>query len=209
MPQTRKKKISGERRRGDALASAILDAAWNELKANGYSSVTMDAVALRAGTSKPVIYRRWRTRAELVHAAIRAHSPLLSTPIPDTGSLRGDVLFLLHRVAEGLNRIGTETLFGLLAELFLDESGFSRLQSDVLRVSADVMHHLVERAVARREIRSVQLSRRALTLPLDLTRHEVLIRRGPLPKEVLLEIVDDVFMPLIAAARRQPPKARL
>ena len=204
-PKRQNNRVSGERRRGEVLESAIVDATWNELKEKGYSNVTMDSVAERAGTSKPVIYRRWPTRAALVHAAIRAHNPLLSGPVPDTGSLRGDVLFLLHRVTEGLNKIGSDTIFGLLADLFLDEAGFSRLQVDVFRVSADVMRQLVDRAVARGELRSAELPQRILTLPVDLTRHEILLRRGPVPKDVILDIVDGIFMPLVAAAKMPRP----
>src|SRR5271154_4252734 len=83
------------RRRGGGLGHAPLDAGWAELQAAGYAGLTMEAVADRAGTSRAVLYRRWRNRAELVLAVIRRHRPLLSGEIPDTGTLRGDVLALL------------------------------------------------------------------------------------------------------------------
>ena len=59
------------RRRGEALESALLDAAWDELQAAGYAGLTFEAVADRAGTSRAVLYRRWRNRADLVVAAAR------------------------------------------------------------------------------------------------------------------------------------------
>ena len=49
-------------------------------------------VAARAGTSRPVLARRWPNQAELVIAAIRHHTALAAPDPPDTGSLRGDVL---------------------------------------------------------------------------------------------------------------------
>jgi AcrR family transcriptional regulator len=47
-----------ERRRGKALEDAVLDAAWSELLDAGYARFTMETVAARAHTSRPVLYRR-------------------------------------------------------------------------------------------------------------------------------------------------------
>jgi AcrR family transcriptional regulator len=197
----------GTRRRGEQLESAILEAAWDELGAMGYGNLTMDAVAERAGTSKPVLYRRWRTRAELVLAVLRAHSPMLSGPVPDTGSLRGDVLFLLRRMSQGLSRVGTSTLFGLLADLFADAQGFSRVRAHVLQISTEVMSGLLQRALARGEVSVMPLPPRILTLPVDLARHEILVSRGPVPDETLAEIVDEIFLPLVLRCEPLPPSA--
>src|SRR5580693_8105087 len=108
------------RRRGEALEHALLDAAWTELQAAGYAGLTMEAVADRAGTSRAVLYRRWRNRPELVLAVIRRHRPLLSGEIPDTGSLRGDVLALLRRMSARLAEIGIDTVHGLVGEFLAD-----------------------------------------------------------------------------------------
>jgi AcrR family transcriptional regulator len=64
------------RRRGEALQNALLDAAWEELQAGGYAKLTIERVAERAGTSRAVIYRRWRNRYELVIAALRHRQPV-------------------------------------------------------------------------------------------------------------------------------------
>ena len=92
------------RRRGEALESALLDAAWDELQQAGYAGLTFEAVAERAGTSRAVLYRRWRNRADLVVAAMRRHRPMLSGEIPDTGSLRDDVLTVLRRMSGRLRQ---------------------------------------------------------------------------------------------------------
>src|ERR1700678_947664 len=76
------------RRRGAMLEHALLDAAWQELQESGYAKLTMERVADRAGTSRAVIYRRWRNRPELVIAAMRHRQPVLSRQVPDTGTLR-------------------------------------------------------------------------------------------------------------------------
>ena len=85
-----------ERRRGADLEDAILDAAWEQLTAEGYGRFTIDTVAARARTSKPVLYRRWKTSDELLRAAIRHRGAVTEVPDPDTGTLRGDMLALLR-----------------------------------------------------------------------------------------------------------------
>lgn len=83
------------RRRGAALEEAILRAAVDELTESGYAGLTMDKVAARAGTNKNAIYRRWPNRLAL---GIAAYRQLATTvPLPDTGSLRGDVLEWLRQ----------------------------------------------------------------------------------------------------------------
>ncbi len=83
-------RVAGDRRQGqppraghtDAVA---LRAAWEEVSEVGYAQLTMEGVAARAGTSKPVLYRRWPNRAALVLAAMRRQVVPISSDIPDTG----------------------------------------------------------------------------------------------------------------------------
>jgi AcrR family transcriptional regulator len=184
------------RRRGAALENALLDAAWAELQEAGYSGLTMEAVADRAGTSRAVLYRRWRSRPELVIAAIRRHRPLLSGEIPDTGSLRGDVLALLRRNSGRLAEIGPETVYGLLGDYLGDAGLFSRGQEAVLTMSAEVMQTILKRAAERGEARP-GVERRIATLPTDLFRNELFKSRIPPSEGTLVEIIDDVFLPLV------------
>src|SRR5262245_49537219 len=72
----------GSRRRGKVLETAIFEIVLRELAETGYVNFSIERVAARAGTSKPVIYRRWPTRARLVYAALRANRPVLSSEAP-------------------------------------------------------------------------------------------------------------------------------
>jgi AcrR family transcriptional regulator len=184
------------RRRGAALENALLDAAWAELQETGYAGLTMEAVADRAGTSRAVLYRRWRNRPELVIAAIRRYRPMLSGEIPDTGSLRGDVLALLRRMSSRLAEIGTETVYGLLGEYLSDAEMFAQGQRQLLDISAEVMGTILKRAADRGEARS-DIGARIATLPTALFRNELFLTRNPPSEGTLVEIVDDVFLPLV------------
>lgn len=184
------------RRRGAALEEALLDAAWAELQEVGYSNLTMEAVADRAGTSRAVLYRRWRNRAEMVITAMRRHRPILSGEVPDTGSLRGDVIALLTRVSGRLTELGPETLYGILGDYFADTESVAAFQDQVLHIGAGVMATILKHAEERGEVRQ-GISPRVTSLPTDLFRHELLIRRTPPSRRVITEIVDDVFLPLV------------
>ncbi len=183
------------RRYGAALEAALLDATWAELQAVGYGRLRMETVAHRAGTSRAVLYRRWRNRPELVIAALRRHRPALSCEAPDTGSLRGDVLAWLRQVSARLAEIGPETVYGLLGDYFADADLFPRIQDEVLSLGPEVMATILKRAAERGEVRG-DISPVIATLPADLYRHKSFLARTPPPDSVLLEIVDDVFLPL-------------
>src|ERR1700678_2922943 len=155
------------RRRGAMLEHALLDAAWQELQESGYAKLTMERVADRAGTSRAVIYRRWRNRPELVIAAMRHHQPVLSGQVPDTGTLRGDTLAVLRRASARITEIGPDTVIGMLSDLLADEEAFELTLDRLLRGGGEVMSSVLDRAAARGETRE-HIGPRVARLPLDL-----------------------------------------
>jgi AcrR family transcriptional regulator len=185
------------RRRGEALQNALLDAAWEELQAGGYAKLTIERVAERAGTSRAVIYRRWRNRYELVIAALRHRQPVAAASIPDTGSLRDDVLAVMGTASRRISAIGPDTVVGLVNDLLADPAASEGLVDQLVRGGTEVMEVVVARAVARGEARA-GVSARVARLPLDLLRHELILTRRPVSAEVIEEIVDEVFLPLVA-----------
>src|ERR1700761_6066032 len=87
-----------QRRRGEELEAALLEAAWDELVAVGFARLTMESVAARARTGVAVLYRRWPRKDDLVMAAIANHGTVNPVEKPDTGSLRGDMFALLGSI---------------------------------------------------------------------------------------------------------------
>lgn len=80
-----------------AREEEILDACVGELLENGYDRLTMDAVARRARASKATLYRRWQSKQSLVVDAVIRSKQMDEHDVPDTGSLRGDLLALWSR----------------------------------------------------------------------------------------------------------------
>ena len=80
------------RPRDNALDTAINDATESVLLTDGYAAVNIDRVAKLAGTTRAAIYRRAKTRGELVVALLVTRFG--SDPAPDSGELRGDLVLL-------------------------------------------------------------------------------------------------------------------
>ena len=183
------------RRRGTVLETAIFKIVLRELAETGYVDFSIERVAAKARTSKPVIYRRWPTRAKLVYAALGASQPLYSSQAPDTGTVRGDLRAILHRISEMVDEVSPEVFFGLAAEL-LHESE-SALYSGVQERSTKIMTEILERGIARGEIAAKKITPRLAALPLDLARYQLMILQQPLSPQDIKEIVDQIFLPLV------------
>lgn len=190
------------RRRGEELENALLDAAWAELLDGGYASFTIDAVAHRAGTSRPVVYRRWATKQELLLAAIRRAGQLARPPLPDTGSLRSDVIAMLTLANE--TRLAVAALLSVRLGSYFEETGtgLADLREVMLGDRVSAMEAVVARAVERGEVDPSRLNPRIVTLPFDLFRHHALMTLKPMPLEDIEEIVDTIFLPLVVPLDR-------
>jgi AcrR family transcriptional regulator len=155
------------------MSYRIFEAVLQELAVATYVNFSIERVAARAGTSKPVIYRRWPTRARLVYAALKADRPVLSFEVPDTGTVRDDIMVILHRVSEIVDELSPEAVFGLIAEL-LHESD-SSLFEEVHERSIKIMMEILARGVGRGEIAAEKLTPRLAALPFDLARHQLVL----------------------------------
>ncbi|MFY9926733.1 MAG: TetR/AcrR family transcriptional regulator [Streptosporangiaceae bacterium] len=188
------------RRRGAALEAAILDAAWDVLETDGWGGFTFAGVAERAHSSKPVLYRRWRTREDLLRATLRRRGETTPGDVPDTGSLRGDTIALLttaNELRSSMAAVVSMRLSALYQDLSLSPA---ELRRELMGERKSVMDVVVTRAIARGELGPKTLPVRVISLPFDLFRHEVLMTLEPVTPEVITQIVDDVFLPLARAS---------
>ena len=131
---------------------AILEATLELLVEGGFRALSMDAVAARAGVGKATIYRRWRSKTELVSAAVK----LLNADIDlaDTGTLRGDYLAIARQAMGAVSTSVSTIAPRLVAEatgepelhaIFLDELVVPRRRA---------LKTLLRRAEDRGEIRT-------------------------------------------------------
>lgn len=190
------------RRRGEELETALLEAAWQELAEAGYGKMTMESVAARARTGVAVLYRRWSGKDDLAVAAIAHYGRTHPVETPDTGSLRGDLLALLIGLNEGRSAytvVVTAAFAGLLASTGQSPGEVrARILSDRAGSPAQFFRHAHERG----EIDLDKVPAAVLALPFDLIRHDMMLTFEPVPPERMTQIVDELFLPLVAVYSR-------
>jgi AcrR family transcriptional regulator len=194
-----------QRRRGDELEAALLDAAWDELVEVGFARLTMESVAARARTGVAVLYRRWPGKDALAMAAIAHYGKTHPVEMPDTGSLRGDMFALLGSVNDArysFTVVVTSVFSGLQASTGLTPA---EVRAKVLDDRPLWSDRIFQRAQERGEIDLDKIPAAVLALPFDLMRHDLLMTLKPVPPERIAAIVDDLFLPLIAAYRPGQP----
>lgn len=136
----------------DEITTAIRGAVMHELAAVGYSRMSIEAVARRAGVSKAAVYRRWNSKLDLVLeivAAVAGQRLLL----PDTGGLRSDLEALFLIMSRALrHKLASQIIPDLLAEAARNPQIAQTLQG-ALRVNQQAMSDvLIGRAVQRGEL---------------------------------------------------------
>jgi AcrR family transcriptional regulator len=187
------------RRRGAALEEAVLAAVWAELAERGYADMTLESVAKRAGTSRPVLHRRWPTRMKLATAAIARYVALNPISVADLGNVRDELCLLLRR---GIDRARPELIrliFDITGDLADAKSNLAEFRAEI--TDGALMRSILQRGIDRGEIDPTRLTPRIVALPTDLARHEMLMTLAPLSDAVIQEIVDDIFLPLVRRDR--------
>jgi AcrR family transcriptional regulator len=187
------------RRRGQELEAELLDTAWSELVEIGIAHLTMESVAARARTGIAVLYRRWANKDELVIAAIKHYREGHPVDVPDTGTLRGDLLAAMTGMGEAraaFFAIAAAVAFsGLLAGTGLTPAQVrDRIMGDqrLARVRA-----IYQRAHDRGEIDLDRIPSAVLALPFDLVRHDLLMDLKPVKPARIRSIIDELFLPLV------------
>jgi AcrR family transcriptional regulator len=185
------------RRRGADLEQAILEAAWFELAECGYSGLTMEAVAERAGTSRPVLARRWNGKAPLAVAAIRQQMANHPLKVSDRGNLRAELLEFLERASDRAS--GIAAIFTLFTSEYFTESSSAPkdLRAALIQGEVQSLSAILERAVARGEIDPKKLIPPVSSLLSDLFRHHVVMNFSAPPPALRKAWVDTVFLPLV------------
>lgn len=195
--------MTEKRRRGAALESAILDAGWDVLRERGYANLTFEGIAARAKTGKAAIYRRWHSKPELTVAIIRNQGFREEPSIPDTGSLRDDMLACLRDFNRRRGDVMGPVMTIRLGDFF-DETDVTpaQLRMEILGERTSTVAEIVQRAIERGELPG-PLPPRVLNLPFDLLRAEIMMNFKAAPDDTIVDIVDTLFIPLATDPRRQ------
>ena len=139
-------------RRPNSSTDEILALTFQLIADHDVSGVSVDMVAARAGVSKATIYRRWRSREELIQATIDG----MRRPArdPDTGSLRGDLTVLLGELTEFLNRPVGGKVFAAFLNAAVRNPDLSALNREMTDDVRSVYETAIRRGVERGELDS-------------------------------------------------------
>ena len=183
---------------------AILRAAIELVAEVGYDRMTVEALASRAGVSKPTIYRRWPGgKKEIVLDAIRSKHADTDAEA-DTGSLRGDLFAMLRSAIEHIDD-DTHLAAGLISQLRNSEELARLMRDGVVDYQRQRYAALIQRAVARGE-----LSPDARITPLfpdiagSLIFARAAVTREPVDRPFLEELVDHVLLPVLNPLPKEP-----
>ena len=181
------------RPRSEQADRAILAAAAQILAERGLSGMSIEEVASRAGVGKTTIYRRWTSRGTLALDAFLAEFQG-QQPLPDTGTLRGDLLAALRAWIRAVTRTSAgPILAGLIAEAQRDPELAVAWRVRVVERLRSQHKIMLDRAVERGEISAGTDYEVVLDLLFGAAYHRLLHGHQPLTDRFARQVVDLVI----------------
>jgi AcrR family transcriptional regulator len=171
------------------VTEAIRGAVFEELASVGYARMSIEGIARRAGVGKTAVYRRWRSKLHLVLDVVSAMA-VLGLPVPDTGSLEGDLRLLYEVTSRALRHpVASQIIPDLQAEAARNPDIAEALQKALRDGQESVASKIVAAAERRGEVRAGIDADLALDLISGpLYWRSVVIRSPKLPKGYLADL---------------------
>lgn len=154
--------------RSARVRAAVVDAVLAELTETGYDELTVEQVAARSGVHKATLYRRWGGVDGLIGEAL-AHSAEADWPVPDTGSLAGDLREVTRAVLAAFTDPALDGVAAALINAALRSTQGAQALAGFfatrLTEAAVVVTHAVDRGELPADVDAVEVVRTA-TAPL-------------------------------------------
>lgn len=187
------------RKRDHSRDPEILDAALDVLAETGYDGMTIDMVAARAKAGKATLYRRWPSKAELVIDAVACmkKTHIDAMDIPDTGTLRGDLVAMIkpHSIEDGEKKL--QIMAGLTSMLSRSPELADAAHAAIVDPRAKINRLFMQRAIDRGEITAdVDIELISLISP-SMAAYRTLILRKPVDRDFLIAMIDGVILPAV------------
>lgn len=187
------------RKRDHTRDPEILEAALAVLAETGYDGMTIDMVAARAKAGKATVYRRWASKGELVIDAVACmkQSDVDFDHLPDTGTLRGDLIALIkpHSIEESERKL--HVMAGLVSMLTRSPELAEAARVAIVEPRASVNRYLMQRAVNRGEISPDSDIETIALVQGSMAAHRVLMLRKPVDRAFLISVIDGVVLPAL------------
>ena len=166
----------------------------------GYAGLTMEDVAATAGVSKATIYRRWSAKGDLLVSLIDAASDV-TLVVPDTGSLRDDLIVLLGGLADVLVGPGGKASRVLLGAATDDRALAEALRRGPQERWGQAFRTVFARAVSRGDVDPLAGTSLGAEAGPGILLLRWLVTGAPINRELAETVVDRVMLPLLGADR--------
>lgn len=187
------------RRRDPTRDTEILEAAIDVLAEVGFDGMTIDMVAARAKAGKATVYRRWTSKSDLVIEAVscmKGPVPELAE-LPDTGTLRGDLVAMVRPRTMEDNEKKTRVMAGILSLIAREPELADAARAAIAEPRARIHRLLLQRAIDRGEIAPVgDLDTLSLVVP-AMVAYRMLLLHKPPDREFHLALIDGVLLPAV------------
>lgn len=182
------------RRRDHGKDEMILQATRELLTERGYGAMTMDAVAERAGVGKATVYRRWSSKVRLTVDSLLCAKQLNADEVPDTGSLREDLLSVATLATRMKN---DELMSGLIVAVKQEPEVAGVFHEQFVAGRVRLMRTLLERARDRGEVHpDADLDMISAVAP-AMIHYRKLVAHLPMDQAFAERLVDSVVLPLV------------
>jgi AcrR family transcriptional regulator len=187
------------RPRDAARDPEILAAALDVLAETGYDGMTIDMVAARAKAGKATLYRRWPSKAHLVLDAVAClrGGDLDPEQLPDTGSLRGDLVAMVRPPAIQDVERKLRIMAGVMSMLSRDPGLSEAVSASIVEPRARANKIFMQRAIDRGEISpDCDIETLSHVTP-SMASYRSLMQRKPVDRDFLISIIDGVLLPAV------------
>lgn len=185
------------RKRDHTRDPEILEAALDVLAETGYDGMTIDMVATRAKAGKATLYRRWSSKSELVLDAVVCMKgrDLDHESLPDTGTLRGDLVAMIKPPSIRESERKLKVMAGIASMIARSPDLAAAAQQALVEPRASINRIFFRRAIDRGEIPADADVERLCTIGPALVAYRVLMLGRPVDREFLLWTIDGVVLP--------------
>jgi AcrR family transcriptional regulator len=198
------------RPRDERADRAILAAALELMAEHGVRDLRMDDVADRAHVGKATIYRRYRSKDELVTAAVAALVSEIT--VPDTGSTHGDLLGLMRSAVEVYSgSVEARVMPGLVDAMSRDPELARCVREGFLAGRRAALRGVLERGVERGDLRADLDLDLALDVLGGALFYRLLVTGGPIDRrlaEGVVELILRGFAPADSNPLKSPNRKR-
>jgi AcrR family transcriptional regulator len=185
------------RKRDHTRDADLLKSALDVLTECGYEGMTMDAVAERAKAGKATLYRRWASKEDLVIDAVTNMKRSMADleRLPDTGTLRGDLLALFRPQSAKEGERTLKVLSGLSTMIAQHQKLAEAGAAAIVEPWADAHYALMKRAVERGSVNALADIKALSQVVPSMAAFRAIVLRKPFDKEFLVSLVDGVLLP--------------